>query len=58
MNLRLTKELEAKWPAYRLVMERACTLGELETMSIVDVEEANEALDAWQEAQRKLAEMS
>lgn len=57
MKLRLTDELEATWPAYRLVMEGKCTLGELEKLSIVDVEIANEALDAWQEAKSKLAEL-
>lgn len=39
------------WPCRRLVLERVATLQELETVySIDDVAEANEALDAWQEA--------
>lgn len=38
--------------AYRLVLEGKCTLGELEVLSIDDVDVFGMALDAWQDAER------
>lgn len=36
----------------RLIMEHVCTLAELDTYSLDDVADLNEALDAWAEATR------
>lgn len=40
------------WPCWRLILERVATLEELDRhWSIDDVADANEALDAWKDAQ-------
>lgn len=44
--------LECEWPAYRLVVEGWCTLGELESLSLDDVLDACDVLDAVAEARR------
>lgn len=56
MKVELSDDLDAMWPAYRLVMEGKVSLGELEHLSILDVECANDALDAWLDAQRRLGD--
>lgn len=38
-------------PAWKLVCERMVTLGELERLSVEDVDGAVEALEAWQAAE-------
>ncbi len=38
------------WPCYRLWLEGKASLAELDTLSIDDVETANDALDAWEDA--------
>lgn len=38
--------------AYRLVFEGKCSLADLDTLSIDDVDLFGLALDAWQEAER------
>ena len=58
MKLKIPTELDPLWPAYRLVMEKTCSLGDLETLSLLDVEMANDALEVWKDAQRRLEEMS
>lgn len=57
MKLRIPEELDPLWPAYRLVMEKTCSLGDLESLSILDVEMANDALEVWKDAQRRLDEL-
>lgn len=39
-------ELQHLWPAYRLVAAGWCTIGELERLSLDDIFDANDALDA------------
>jgi hypothetical protein len=58
VKLKIPTELDPLWPAYRLVMEKTCSLGDLETLSLLDVEMANDALEVWKDAQRRLEEMS
>jgi hypothetical protein len=60
VKLDLTEELEVTWPVWRLVLEDKASYSDIERFwSIIDVLVANEALDAWQQAeaeQRKQAE--
>lgn len=45
--------LECEWPAYRLVDAGWCTLRELDSLTLDDVLDANDVLDAIAEANRK-----
>lgn len=51
MNLR-TEEARALWPAYRLVEAGWCSLAEVDQLSLDDILEANEVLDAVAEARK------
>ena len=42
------------WPLWRLVLERLVPLDRIDTLSIDDVADANEALDLWAEANRPM----
>lgn len=48
--------MKEEWPAWRLWVEKRVRLRELdEEYSIVDVQKANEVLDAWHRAERLAA---
>ncbi len=44
--MRIFGTLAPEWVAYRLVDEKWCTLGELDSLSLDDVLDANDILDA------------
>lgn len=44
------------WPVYRLMCEKRLQVGDMDNVSLDDIDLANRALDAWQDAEARAAQ--
>jgi len=51
--LKLDRDIEDAWPAWRVVLEGKASLKDLDYLSIDDVDLCCLAIDAWQDAERR-----